>query len=106
MDIHMNIDQVAQIGDNITQLAGEASDRTAKLFESCDAAVSGSAGWHCADSLRTLRQVWADHVRKLIDDTEAAAQALKDSAGMVAASDQDAEQRMKKVLDAMDGKQG
>jgi hypothetical protein len=100
----MNTEQVAQTSENLAHLAGNARDRTVNLFESCDGAASGSAGWHSAEALRTLRQALADHVARLIDDTAAAAQALKDSAGMVAASDQEAERRMKTVLAAMDGK--
>jgi hypothetical protein len=102
MHIQMNTGHVAQAGDNLAALAGGARDRTAKLFENCDAAISGNAGWLSAGALRALRQIWADHVAKLIDDTAAIAQALNDSASMVAASDQEAEQRMKKVLEAMD----
>jgi hypothetical protein len=96
--IDMSPEPVNRAGDDLTQVADAIKKRIKALFDSSEQAARGNAGWRSADPLRRCRQAWEGQVDCLIDQTHNAAERLKTSAGNVAASDQEAENRLQQVL--------
>ena len=98
MGIDMSPEPVNRAGHDMAQLADAIKKRTKTLFDNSEKAAQGNAGWRSADALRGCRQAWGAQIDRLIDQTNNAAEGLKTSAGNVAASDQEAENRLQQVL--------
>jgi hypothetical protein len=98
MTISMNPRLVSQAGDDLHDIAGNAKGRIVDLLHSSDSAAAGNSGWSSAQALLAVRNAWEQQANSLIDRTTNAAQALKDSAGLVATSDAEAEARMQRLL--------
>jgi len=105
MSIDMNPARVRRAGDDLTQMAETAGSRTNHLLHSSDDAAAGNPGWRSAQALREVRHAWGQHVDKLVANTKDAAQALRDSADRVVASDQEGKDRLLAVLHDMAGEQ-
>ncbi|GDY32094.1 hypothetical protein [Gandjariella thermophila] len=99
----MNPEPIHQAGNDIADISAAARERTKNLLASLDDAASGAPGWRSGQELRNLRQAWERRIEQLVDDTANAAQALREAAGTVAASDQEGERRMMQVLHDMTG---
>lgn len=96
--IEMDPGGVTTAGEDLHQTANTAKDRTKSLLASSDTAYQDNPGWSSGPQLTWLRSGWEDQFDKLIQQTSDAAVALQDSAGQVAATDQEAENRLTNVM--------
>ena len=104
MVIAMDPGGVSAAGEDLHKIAGDAGTRTKSLFASSDAAAQGNQGWASGPALTGCKTAWQDQLGKLIQKTVEAGDALKDSAGNVASTDQEAENRLDHVMHDWSGK--
>lgn len=103
MNIKMDTGGVNATGDDMHQVAGTANERTKSLFATSDTAASDNPGWLSAAALTAVKDAWQTQFGKLVQQTVAAGDALKDSAGTVATADQEAENRLDHVMHDLAG---
>src|SRR5436309_997778 len=96
--IEMDPGGVSTAGDDLHDTANTANTRTKTLFSSSDKAAQDNPGWAAAAALTTVKSAWQDQFNKLVRQTVDAADALRDSAGQVQATDQEAENRLNNVM--------
>ncbi|TCO52627.1 hypothetical protein [Actinocrispum wychmicini] len=95
---------VSTAGEDLYQTANTANDHTKSLFTSSDTAAGDNPGWASAGALTGVKSAWQEQFGKLIQQTVAAADALKDSAGQIAGSDQEAKYRLTLAMHDLTGK--
>jgi hypothetical protein len=103
MVIAMDPGGVSSTGDDMHEVANTANDRTKALFASSDTASTDNPGWASGPALTAVKDAWQTQFGKLVQQTVAAGDALKDSAGRVAATDQEAENRLGDVMNDLAG---
>jgi hypothetical protein len=96
--INMSPEPVKTAGSNLAEVANAAKKRIKTLFGSSEQAAQDNPGWGSAGALQRCKQAWETQIDGLIDQTNNDAEGLKTSAGNVAASDQEAENRLQEVL--------
>jgi hypothetical protein len=96
--INMSPEPVKTAGSDLAQVADSAKKRVKTLFHSSEQAAQDNSGWGSAGALQRCKQAWEAQIDGLINQTNNDAEGLKTSAGNVAASDQEAENRLQRVL--------
>jgi hypothetical protein len=96
--INMSPEPVYKAAGDLAQVADTVKKQVNSLFDSSEQAAQDNPGWRSAGALQGCTQAWKGQIDCLIDQTNNDAEGLKTSAGNVATSDQEAENRLRQVL--------
>ncbi len=102
MSMHMSPGEVTGAGRQLARTAHEVKAKIRSLFRSSDTASHDNKGWKSSASLDACHRAWEKHLDQLVDNTRQTGQDLITAAGRVSATDQEAADRLRHVLDDLD----